>query len=359
MALLDYSKLRPDVAKHAKKAEKVIMMGGLKYMLSHPNFKAMKILKILEEEFDNFLKKGSMDLKNESFTTLDLKTKKYISKLIDAGFGSFVKKYHSKFIKAQNVRFEKVDVDGITAEWIIPQDAIEDHVFLHFHGGGFHIGSPSLYRGFNSRLANQSKRKILSIDYRLGPEHKFPAYLEDSVAAYKWLLNQGYAADKIILVGDSGGANMVLSTMLNLKQENQPISGGGISVSPFADWTFSGKSWYENAPTDSIVSGLPMTMFADGLFDLETVDLKNPLISPIFADYKNVAPLLIITSTCEMCYDDAKRVADKAKKGGVDVQFEEWDDMPHIFPAFGVSTDWPEVGEAFTKMVDFVKKLQS
>lgn len=358
MSLLDYKQLRPDVAAYMKKAGKMQTMQGLKYLIFHPNFKTsfLKLKQQLEEDNDRLLKSGAIDMKNARIHFPDYKTRLYHARVTRAAVEGTMRKALKGYVEGQHVRIERVRAGDVPAEWTFPRDDRGSRAILHIHGGGFNLCSAATHRGMNARLSSLSKTKILSIDYRLAPEHKHPAALDDCLHAFQWLIDQGYPPEKIILLGDSAGGNLVLATLHCLKQQKRNLPSAAMCISPFADWTFPGKSWFDNAPTDPIVCDLPVAYYGRCYLELSGVELDDPLISPVYGDYRGFPPLLLIVSKSEMCYDDSQRIAEKAMRAKVEVKLEEWDDMIHVFPLFGLAAGWAEADEALAKMTAFINE---
>jgi acetyl esterase/lipase len=188
---------------------------------------------------------------------------------------------------------------------------------------------------------------VLSVGYRLAPEHPFPAAIEDAAAAYRWLRGRGVPADRIVFAGDSAGGGLVLASLLFLRDAGDVLPAAAICVSPSTDLAKTGDSMRTKAEVDPVVrydtsmAHALRYVGADG-------DLKNPLASPLYADLHALPPLLILVGTNETLLDDSIRVADKARAAGVDVEIEVWDDMIHIWPFFAAIL--PEGQQAIERM---------
>lgn len=362
MSLLDYQRLRPDVAAFARKAKRMQTVQGLKYLIRHPTLKVsfLKLQQRLDEDNDRLISSGSIELKDAQMHFPNQETRNYHARVCRAVLEKVIRKSLKGFVANQNVQIEEIHAGKIAGEWIVPRDDRGRGVILHIHGGGFNLCSAATYRGLNARLASDSRTKIFSVNYRLAPEYKHPTALEDCLRAFQWLIDQGYPPQTIILMGDSAGGNLVLALLHRLKQQGRALPVAAICISPFADWTFQGKSWFANAPTDPIVCDLPVAYFGRCYLDLSQVELTDPEISPLYGNFRGFPPLLIVVSKTEMCLDDSLRIAERAKAAGVEVQLDEWDDMIHVFPFFGLGEAWPEVDEAFAKMSAFIaEKLGS
>jgi epsilon-lactone hydrolase len=232
-----------------------------------------------------------------------------------------------------------VSAGGVDGEWIVPADAPRDKAILYFHGGGFRLGSIASHRDLIARIAEASRCRVLAINYRLAPEYRFPAALEDALTAYAWMLEQGLAPRDIALVGDSAGGNLVLTTMLSLRDRGQPLPAAGVLMSPWTDLAATGESYQDRATADPIHQRSMILALAKGYIG-EDGDVSNPLASPLHADLKGLPPLLIHAGDRETVRDDATMLAEKAETAGVDVELKVWDGMIHVFQMF------PEISQA-------------
>jgi len=251
---------------------------------------------------------------------------------------------------AKDVTCEPVQVGSIAAEWIVPPEAASDRVILYLHGGGYVMGSIATHRATIARIARASKARALALEYRLAPEHKFPAAVEDSVAAYKWLIAQGYKPGKIVIAGDSAGGGLTLATLLSIRDSKLPMAAAGVAISPWADLEGTGDSFKTRAHRDPMVGSGNLGGMAKHYIGEQ--DPKHPLASPIHADYHSIAPLLIQVGDAETLLDDSNRVASRAKEHGVTVELEVWDDMIHVWHAFAKIL--PEGQQAIDKIGKFV-----
>lgn len=241
---------------------------------------------------------------------------------------------------------------AMEAEWLSSTRAEQkqDHVVLYFHGGGYFMCSAATHRPITSRIAHGAKRKVLSINYRQAPEHRFPAWLEDAVSAYRFLLDQGYPAKNIALGGDSAGGNLTLITLQQIRAENLPMPGAAFCISPWADMAVESESIQRNNPRDVMFSANGIRALAR--YHARERDPKHPLLSPVHADYTDFPPLLIQASSTEVLRDDSRRVALKARAAGALVTLEEWHDLPHVFHIFAGFI--PEGGQAIRRINEFV-----
>jgi phosphinothricin tripeptide acetyl hydrolase len=225
-----------------------------------------------------------------------------------------------------------VSAPAAPAEWLRPPGAVAGRVVLYLHGGGYVIGSPRSHRHLAAAIARAAGTPALLPDYRLAPEHPFPAALEDAVAAYEWLLARGIAPERIVVAGDSAGGGLTVATLLALRDRGLPTPGGGVCISPWVDLTCSGGSYATKAAADPIVLRQSVAMMAQAYAG--TGDFKAPLVSPLFADLRRLPPLLVQVGSDEVLLDDARGLAERARAAGVDVRFEEWPAMVHVWPWF-------------------------
>jgi acetyl esterase/lipase len=233
---------------------------------------------------------------------------------------------------APDIQVEARDAGGVKAEWLVPPGAAAGRVIQYLHGGGYVIGSPNTHRSLAGELARAAGAAALVLDYRLAPENPYPAAVDDSVAAYRWLLAGGHAPEDVVLAGDSAGGGLVVATLLALKDAGLPMPAAGISISPWCDMTGTGESVTARAALD------PMTN-AEGLgrmaaHYLNGADPKTPGASPIFGNLGRLPPLLIHVGECEILFSDSDTLHKRAAAAGVDVTFEEWPRMIHVWHAF-------------------------
>jgi len=247
---------------------------------------------------------------------------------------------------------EPVVAGGVPAEWVSAPCAASDRVILCLHGGGYTMGSSKATHVVASFLSAASGCRVLCIDYRLAPEHPFPAALEDTIAAYGWLLEQGIGNDRIILVGFSAGGGLALSTLVSLRDAHVPLPAGGVLISPWTDLAGTGESVVTRAEADPWLTD-EMNRFHAALY-ANGKDLRHPLISPLYADMHGLPPLLIHVGSDEIMLDDSKRVAERAKAANVEVTLEVWEGLWHVFHAFAYRL--AEGKQAIEQIGEFVRK---
>ena len=256
----------------------------------------------------------------------------------------------------KDVKIEATYVGGIPVEWQVVPAAKEDQVLLYLHGGGWVLGSPNSYRLFTTELGRATGMQVLSVDYRLAPEHPFPAQLEDCTSAYKWLLSNGVKPENIVIAGDSAGGSLTLTSLLKLRDDGTPLPAGAVCLSPSTEIGLTDDSYFKNGETDPILADIGLFWWIQAY--LAEADPDDPLLSPLLGDLKGLPPLLFQASTCEMLYCDSTRFVDKARAAGVDVTLETWDDMLHVFPFFGLH-QLPEAKEAIARMGEFVQRVST
>ena len=250
---------------------------------------------------------------------------------------------------------EKVNAGGVNAEWIAAPGAMADRVILYLHGGGYVIGSINTHRAMISRIARASNARALAIDYRLAPEHPFPAAVEDATAAYRWLLAQGYQPGKIVIAGDSAGGGLTLAALVAIRDAALPLPSGAVPISPWTDLEGTGESVRSRAAKDVMVTQDNLASSAKQYHGAH--DPRDPLVSPLHANFRGLPPMLIQVGDAEILLDDATRVAARAKEAGVQVELEVWDEMPHVWHVFAKLL--PEGQQAIDKIGKFVIALTS
>lgn len=258
------------------------------------------------------------------------------------------------FAIAEDVVFTEVDAGGVPAIWADAPGASPDKVILHFHSGGLVMGSAHGYRSFGANLSAATGARVLLVDYRLAPEHPYPAAQQDALAAYRWVLAQGIAPASTVICGDSGGGGLGLATLLALRDNGDALPAAGIAMSPVADWTLSGESMVTNAANDPLVPGPDLLAMLRTMVLGEDGDGKDPYASPLFGDYAGLPPLLLMAGSIETLRDDGFRVAEKAKAAGVDATWIEGEGMVHIWPIF--ADRLPEARATIEDIAAFVRK---
>ncbi len=250
----------------------------------------------------------------------------------------------------KDVLARKIQIHHMQAEWIMPADAPESHLLLYIHGGGFISGSCLTHRMHVAKFAIGCGLKSLLFDYRLAPEHPFPAAVDDCVEVYSWLLQQGYKPEHIIIGGESAGGTLTLSLLLALKTKGIELPRAAFSISPVTDLRCLADSFAYNAKNDIA----PM-----GSWDVWTklyigkTDPTHPLLSPLFGNYAGLPPIYICVGTHEIHLNDCENVAKTAAEHGVKVTLKKWEGMVHAFPI--LSPLFPEAKQAMAEICAFVK----
>ncbi len=251
----------------------------------------------------------------------------------------------------EGTRVESVDADGVPAEWISLPDADSERVLLYLHGGAYVLGSFKSHRDLVARMSATSSVRGLLIEYRLAPEHVFPAGIDDAVTAYRWLLTNGTKPEHIIVGGDSAGGGLTLALLQSLRDKNIPMPAGAVLLSPWTDLVGKGESRTTRDAADPWISAQAIA-FVSGLY-AGTADLNDPLISPVNADLHGFPSLLIDVGHDEVLLDDSLQIAEHAKAANVPVELTVWDGMWHVFQAFAYVL--PEGQQAIEKIGTFIR----
>lgn len=241
-------------------------------------------------------------------------------------------------------------IDDIPAEWILPSQAGKDRVILYFHGGGYVSGTCKAHRPIVAKFVKGSEVGALLFEYRLAPEHRFPAALEDSLAAYRWLLAQGVSSSRIVFVGDSSGGGLCLATLLALRDQGMPLPAGAVAYSPVTDFKCTGESYRTNAKVCLSPEGAAPAFAKHYAGDN---DPGLPYISPLYGDLHGLPPMLLYVGGDETLRDDSIRFAEKAKNAGVAVTLRVGEGMFHCYPA--CAPLFPEATQAMDEICAFIK----
>ena len=226
-----------------------------------------------------------------------------------------------------NTKFKRILAGNVYAEWITCGDVDIDKIFMFIHGGGYYRGSIDATRATVARISAEAKVRCLSIEYRLAPEHPFPAAVDDTYTAYNWLLKEGINPKNIIVSGQSAGGGLCLALLLKIKENNGFQPKGAVAISPWTDLSQSGKTMITNANIDPVISKQYLDRMAN-LYLSKTPNI-SPLASPLYGDLSGLPPMLVQVGSAETMLDDSKRFVERAKEAKVDVQIEVWQDMFH------------------------------
>lgn len=249
---------------------------------------------------------------------------------------------------ASDIRTETVTAGGVRATWIDVEGARHDRVVLYLHGGAFVAETPMFHSALLARICREAGARGLMVGYRLAPEHQYPAGLDDCLAAYRWLLDQGVEPGRIVVAGDSAGGNLTLALLLRARDEGLPLPAGAAALSPVADLTFSGDSVQRNDGIDDMFSADLVDALAPAY--LAQADLcTHPHVSPVFGDFAGMPPLLLIVGSTELLLDDSVRVAHRCPSA----QLLVWHGMPHVFAGFDFL---PQAREATRRIGHFMRE---
>ena len=226
---------------------------------------------------------------------------------------------------------QHVIAKGVRSEFITPKKVNPSHAILYLHGGGYTICSPATHLGLAGRIAKRAKSYLLLPDYRLAPENPFPAALEDALAAWNWLLAQGYREEHISIGGDSAGGGLSLALALKLKETRKPLPASIFLLSPWVDLSASGDF---------------------GRLYLTEGDLSNPFVSPVFGDLCSLPPVFIQVGGDDFLLKDSLSLEKKLIADGVQVRVEKWNGLWHVFQAF--APFFPEAQDAINTIGDFI-----
>lgn len=246
---------------------------------------------------------------------------------------------------------EAVTIQNIPCEWVFPPSAKSAQVLLYLHGGGYKIGSILSHRSMVSRIAEACGMKALMPDYRLAPEYPYPAAVNDTLDVYKWLLDQ-FDPKNIVLAGDSAGGGLALASMLKAKDLHLPLPAALALLSPWVDLEMKNNTIRGLAHKDPILKPQQLKESADIYAGAENT--KHPYISPLNGDLRNLPPILIHVGKLEIFLGEARELAQKAKQADVEVQFEIWNNMVHVWHFIGDRL--PEARKAIRQIGIFVKK---
>lgn len=250
-----------------------------------------------------------------------------------------------------DVKCIRSQIDGMPCEWVVAPGADPDLRLLYLHGGGYVSGSGASYLAMAAHISAAAQCAVLLPDYRLAPEHPFPAAIEDCIRAHEWMIASGPSgpapAKATFIAGDSAGGGLTLTTLLALRDRRRPLPVASMLLSACTDFTMASESMRTEEDHIFSVRGMPVVRE----FYLGKTDPRNPLASPVFGDFTGIPPLLIQVGEHEMLRDDSVRVAAKARSDGVKVKLEVWPGMVHVFQV----RELPESLEAIEHIADFMR----
>jgi monoterpene epsilon-lactone hydrolase len=252
-----------------------------------------------------------------------------------------------------DVRREATEIRGVAGEWLIPEGCSGDEVIFYLHGGGYLFGSPATHRNLTMQLARAARRRVLALDYRLAPENPYPAALDDALSGYRSLLeDEGIAPERIAIGGDSAGGGLALATMLAAREVRLPLPGAAFLYSPWTDLAGTGDSLVRNEASDAMISGKEVHRMSKLYFGAASP--RDPFVSPLYGKFHGLPPTLIHVSDNEVLLDDARRLADRAREDGVEIDLRVRERLIHAWPVF-VSFRLPEAFETVRETAHFLE----
>ncbi|MCU1430460.1 MAG: Alpha/beta hydrolase fold-3 domain protein, partial [Actinomycetia bacterium] len=240
----------------------------------------------------------------------------------------------------------------VPAEWVRADGARAGTAVLYLHGGGYCIGSIRTHRALAARISRATRLEVLLIDYRLAPEHPHPAAVTDAARAYDFLIASGIPANRIVIAGDSAGGGLTFATLLALRDNNTPLPAAGVAISPWTDLECNSETFTTRAELDPMCTAVGLKQMADWFLD--GGNAREPLASPLHADFADLPPMLIHVGDHEVLLDDSVRIAERARAAGVDVTLEVWPEMIHVWHAFAGMV--PEADEAISRIAAFLRE---
>jgi acetyl esterase/lipase len=258
----------------------------------------------------------------------------------------------------KDVSIRAINEDGLKGEWVWWEGEHDPHVIFYLHGGGYVACSPEIYRPFTAELSKQARARVFALDYRLAPEHRFPAPVEDATTAYRWLLDQGISPQQIIIGGDSAGGGLTVATLVALRDAGVPLPSLAFCLSPWTDLAATGVSYVTNARRDPMFHHETFKPVA-GIY-LNGASPTDPLASPLYADLTGLPPLHAFVSNTEVLYDDAVSLIARAEDHGVEARLHIADRQPHVWPIFvGLIPEAPATIQEVVELIERKVKLKA
>jgi len=251
----------------------------------------------------------------------------------------------------KGLRVNEVIAGGRPADTLSFEDHDGNGALLYLHGGAYTIGSPFTHRALAAQLGRAAGLNALVPDYRLAPENPFPAAVDDAVAAYRWLIETGTPPERIVIAGDSAGGGLAMATLLTIRDHDDPLPVAAALISPWTDLAMTGDSIETREKDDPMLLRQGLSEQADLYLDGQ--DPTDPLASPIYADLTGIPPLIIHVGSAEILFDDSTRLAERAKAADVEVSFQEYEDMIHVWHYFAGML--PEGKAAIEEIGQFVR----
>ena len=250
-----------------------------------------------------------------------------------------------------------VDANGVPGEWVTVPESDPNRRMLYVHGGGYVMGSPVTHRRLCEGIARAGGCAVLNLDYRMAPEHVFPAAVDDAMAGLQFMQENGPdgpgAADSVFVGGDSAGGGLMLATLLAARERGVAMPDGGVGISVWSDLAITGESIQTRSGVDPLITDDSMVTNMAAMY-LGEADAKTPLASPLYADYAGLPPLILQVGDHEVLLSDTTRVAERARAAGVEVTEEVWDEMFHVWHAFAPML--PEGQQAIDRIGEFINQ---
>jgi len=250
-----------------------------------------------------------------------------------------------------DVVFEPVEVGQVPAEWATASGARSDRVMIYFHGGGYCIGSIRTHRILVADLSRACGVRVLSVDYRLAPEHPHPAAVEDAVAAYRFVRGGGVAPSQVVFAGDSAGGGLTMAALIALREAGETLPGAAVGLSAWLDLTMTRPSMDTHVAFDPMLNRAKLEKYAQAYAG---VDRRTATVSPLFGDLRGLPPLLLHVGSAETLLDDSVHFTERARAAGVAVDLSVFEDMIHVWHAF--SFILPEARQAIDEIGRFVQR---
>ncbi|MGY8935778.1 MAG: alpha/beta hydrolase [Alphaproteobacteria bacterium] len=246
-----------------------------------------------------------------------------------------------------------VDANGVNAEWVEAAGSSQDRTFMFIHGGGYYRGSAAGSRATAAYISAATGARVFSTDYRLAPEHPFPAAIDDVLTAYQWVLSQGVDPKRTVVGGVSAGGGLTLALLLKLKDIGGTLPAAAVPISAWTDMKQTGETLVSKADVDPTISKAYLDRMSESY--LNGADPGTPLASPLYGDLSGLPPLLVQVGTAETLMDDSRIFAERATSAGVDVTYEPWEDMIHGW--HGSPHILPEAREAIVSIGNYFKRV--
>jgi acetyl esterase/lipase len=255
-------------------------------------------------------------------------------------------------ILPRKIKIQPLHVGNLAAEWISVGNTLEDCAVLYVHGGAYNIGSLNTHRDLAARISKASHVKTLLIEYRLAPEHAYPAAIEDVVLAYRWLLKNGYSPHNIVIAGDSAGGGLAIATLVSLRDGGEPLPSAAICLSPWTDLARTGESMKTHIQVDPFLTPEWLEFMARHY--VGNNNPRMPLISPIYADLHKLPPIFIQVGSDDILLSDSIRLAERAREAGVVTTLDVWENMWHVWHFF--AGKMPEGNHAMNQAGNYIHK---